>query len=141
MEKDFDKWNGIKKIINSEKNHPKFSNGEIWWCSVGVNVGLEQDGKGEMFRRPVLVYRKISSDIFIGMPLSRTYQRNERFSETVIVGKKITHVLISQVRLFSVRRLDSMIVKIPDNVYERIILKTKNLKPLYKKCPPSLLKG
>ena len=45
--KEFDKWNELKKKLhNSEK--PKkfyFREREIWWCSLGLNIGFEEDGK------------------------------------------------------------------------------------------------
>ena len=45
--KDFDKWNNSKKLIN-ENNRQVFGYPrEVWWCSLGVNVGSEIDGKNE----------------------------------------------------------------------------------------------
>jgi hypothetical protein len=61
MFKDFDEWNEEKK--NFEKYSPEsliFHEREIWWCSLGVNLGDEQDGKNNLFERPVLVVRKTS---------------------------------------------------------------------------------
>lgn len=49
MEKEFDAWSLIKKQIHSMEGrafaHPR----EIWWCSLGINVGAEIDGKHENF--------------------------------------------------------------------------------------------
>ena len=59
MEKDFDKWNELKKKIDTrediEENEIFIKNRQIWWCSIGLNVGSEQNGHGEVFERPVLV--------------------------------------------------------------------------------------
>ncbi len=43
MEKDFDKWNNQKKIINLRSNNTDFfyHEREVWWCAIGVNVGFE----------------------------------------------------------------------------------------------------
>jgi mRNA interferase MazF len=54
MEKDFDRWNACKKTTQTHRP-PLFSEGQVWWCRLGANVGDEQDGKGESFLRPVLV--------------------------------------------------------------------------------------
>ncbi len=53
MQKEFDTWNIHKKEI--EENIPTYfvNKREIWWCSLGVNVGGEQDGVGEFFERPM----------------------------------------------------------------------------------------
>ena len=41
---------------------------DIWWVSVGVNVGFEEDGKNDNFVRPVLVLKKFNNDMFLGIP-------------------------------------------------------------------------
>jgi mRNA interferase MazF len=59
MKKDFRKWHFRKKLVHESKNIPYFYEREIWWCSIGLNVGYEQDGKNDNFERPVLVLKKI----------------------------------------------------------------------------------
>ena len=44
MKKDFDNWNKEKKKINYKNTNRFYHAREIWWCSLGVNVGFEQDG-------------------------------------------------------------------------------------------------
>ena len=48
-EKDFDKWNIIKKQVNTKEviRDLFFYEREVWWCSLGLNVGYEQDGKND----------------------------------------------------------------------------------------------
>ena len=70
MEKDFDKWNLKKKELENSSEKFFFKTGEIWWCSVGLNVKTESCGKGEDYQRPVLILRKLSQENFIGIPLS-----------------------------------------------------------------------
>ena len=63
--KDFDKWNKRKKKIdyNNTKNIlPKIK--EVWWLSIGLNVGVEEDGKNSNFERPVLVVRVFNRQCF-----------------------------------------------------------------------------
>ncbi len=31
------------------------------WCSIGINVGDEEDGKNELYERPVLVIKKFNA--------------------------------------------------------------------------------
>jgi mRNA interferase MazF len=55
MIKDFDSWGQFKKKLDLSDRvfyvHPR----EVWWCSLGLNIGTEIDGKNENFERPVLV--------------------------------------------------------------------------------------
>jgi mRNA interferase MazF len=55
MEKDFDRWNKKKKALNETDFTDYVHEREVWWCALGVNVGLEADGKHDNFERPVLV--------------------------------------------------------------------------------------
>ena len=57
MEKDFDRWNINKKRLHSQNVLHFYHEREIWWCSLGVNIGFEQDGTGKNFDRPVIVVR------------------------------------------------------------------------------------
>jgi len=56
--KDFDNWNNIKKKLDKSDQNQSFYEKEIWWCSVGINVGSEHDGKGNRFMRPVYILKK-----------------------------------------------------------------------------------
>jgi hypothetical protein len=62
MKKDFDGWIKKKKSLHesSKEKAAYFYEREIWWCSIGINIGFEQDGKNEHFERPVLVLRKFN---------------------------------------------------------------------------------
>ena len=64
MPDDFDKWNNKKKQLHVRTNAPTFKEREVWWCSLGANIGTEQNGKGQNFTRPVLVLRKFSTSQF-----------------------------------------------------------------------------
>ena len=70
--KDFNKWHLVKSEIENTTRSELFREQEIWWCSIGENIGFEQDGKNEMFERPVLVMKKFSSDVFFGIPMTST---------------------------------------------------------------------
>ena len=65
MQEKFDEWNEIKKQINSSQTLKYPSVGKIYWCSVGYNVGREVYGKGDRFRRPVLVLNVLPNKMFL----------------------------------------------------------------------------
>lgn len=47
-----------------------FKEREVWWCSIGMNIGVEIYGKGKKFTRPVLIFRKFNKDSFLGIPFT-----------------------------------------------------------------------
>ena len=101
MEKDFDNWNNLKKNIN-DRNPVYVSEREVWFCSVGLNVGSEQDGKNENYERPVLVIKKITSNTFIGIPLTSNKKKGSWY---VPIDSMDSSAIITQIKLFDTRRL------------------------------------
>ncbi len=69
MENDYDNWNNLKKDT-SKKNRVFFDKGEIWFLSMGKNIGDEEDGKNQNFERPVLITRKFNNNVFLSVPLT-----------------------------------------------------------------------
>mgnify|MGYP001616502825 FL=1 len=66
--KDFDRWNTIKKTLDATEIFTPFKEGEVWWASLGVNIGREEDGKHEKFERPVIVLKKYNRDKLLIAP-------------------------------------------------------------------------
>lgn len=120
--KDFDGWNKIKKKIDAEK--PLYvSEREIWFCYVGLNVGSEQNGKHEMFERPVLVVKKVTNNTFIGLPMTSNKKKGSWYVE---VNSTNSSAIISQIRLFDTRRLARKIQTITTTEFELIRKKIKD---------------
>jgi mRNA-degrading endonuclease toxin of MazEF toxin-antitoxin module len=126
MEKDFDKWNNIKKKLEFKKQKFFFKEGEIWWMSVGVNIAVESCGKGEVFRRPVLVFRKLSGDSFIGLPLSSKDKIGTWFTDITINDQKRS-VLLYQIRMFSANRFESRLATLDENDFKKVKEKLEQL--------------
>ena len=64
-------WLRMTVVLKSRRLAPTFNEGDIWWCSVGINIGSEIFGKGKNFSRPVIVFKKIGKDSFLGIPLTK----------------------------------------------------------------------
>lgn len=49
--KQFDLWNKKKKYVEARAHSENLylHEREVWWCSVGVNIGVEIDGKNNVF--------------------------------------------------------------------------------------------
>lgn len=126
MIKDFDSWNNIKKKLENKKQKFFFKEGEIWWMSVGVNIAAESCGKGELFRRPVLVFRKLSGDSFIGLPLSSKEKTGTWFCDIIINDQKRS-VLLYQIRMFSANRFESRMATLDQGDFKRVKEKLEQL--------------
>lgn len=120
MQKDFEKWHNAKTEINGSLRRLFFHEREVWWCSIGVNVGFEQDGKGKEFTRPVLVFKKFNNEIFWALPLSTRIKKG-KFYQTIDLGDNLTRVVIvSQLRLIDAKRLIDKVGVISKNNYLNI---------------------
>ncbi len=119
MEKDFDKWNLKKKDIESLSQKFLFKTGEIWWCSVGLNVKAESCGKGENYQRPVLILKKLSRESFIGIPLSTKKKEGTWFCEITIHGEK-RYALLYQIRMFSSNRFQRRLASLDDADFKKV---------------------
>ena len=93
--------------------------GEIWWCAVGENVGVEINGKNEEFSRPVLVLKKLSKYGFMGIPLTSQEHVGSWYVEFVFQDKKQTAVL-AQARVISVFRLYKKMGTVPNSDLEMV---------------------
>lgn len=100
----YDVWNIKKQIINQKKGRKHFKERDVVFINIGENIGYEQNGKGNEFLRPVLVYKKFSTEIFLGIPLTRTSKDSHFYSSFNFKGKTSTAIL-SQIRLFDAKRI------------------------------------
>jgi mRNA-degrading endonuclease toxin of MazEF toxin-antitoxin module len=124
--KDFDKWNEVKKIIDYEKCELFFKERDIFWMKVGENIGHEQNGKGDKFQRPVLVIKKYSKDMFLGVPLTSTMRDGSFFFQFELDGSMSTALLV-QHKLFSSKRCMKKIGKIDSENFKKLKEKLINL--------------
>ncbi len=45
MQKDFNNWNSLKQELDKNEKVLFFKEREVWWCSIGLNLGHEENGK------------------------------------------------------------------------------------------------
>jgi len=133
--KDFDGWIAKKKEYHYRKTKPPmFKERDIWWASIGVNVGFEEDGKHEKFIRPVLVIKKFNQELFLGIPMS-TKIKDNRYYVQVTVKNKTVSVLISQIRVFSAKRIQDKLAELDEADFVKLrkeVTKMINFSPLPK---------
>ncbi|MBQ3309863.1 type II toxin-antitoxin system PemK/MazF family toxin [Candidatus Saccharibacteria bacterium] len=107
-------WTSVKDKLHRSNGRPGFNDGQIWWCAIGENIGVEENGKSAKYSRPVLIIKRLNADSFVCVPLTSVPQSGERFYSFTFNGQLETAVL-SQVRTLSVSRLYNRIGTIPSN--------------------------
>jgi mRNA interferase MazF len=126
MEKNFDKWNKLKKSLEWFKNKILFKEWDIWWTSIWVNIWEESCWKWEKFRRPVLVIKKLSSTNCIVIPLSSKIKTWTWFAQYKIHWIIYT-ALLYQIKMLNIKRFESREWQIHINDFNEIKKRLKNL--------------
>ena len=128
----FDKWNEVKKELE-QKTGTGVANGEVYWLSVGQNLGSETYGKGADFKRPVLVLNKVYIknyiNAFVGVPLSsKASQKSGCLYHKFTDKQGIKQVaLLAQIRLFDTKRVISNAnISVLKADFEKIKIKVKD---------------
>ena len=104
VEKDFDRWNKVKKETHEESAR-LYTVREIWWCRLGVNVGTEQDGSGRLFLRPIVIVRSFGPHTCVVIPLTTSPQEHPLRISIGFVKEKKASAILSQMRVVDTRRL------------------------------------
>jgi mRNA interferase MazF len=125
--KDFDTWNTEKKIVDAKIVNTElfFYPREIWWCSVGINIGVEADGKHENFERPMLIVRKFNANMVWALPLTTQGQSNKYYF-------KLNHeeikswIVLSQLKTISTKRFLRKVGSISEADFKEVIARLQN---------------
>ena len=121
-QKDFDKWNTIKQETD-KKILPDdffFYEREIWWCSLGKNIGVEVNGKDEGFERPGIILKVFNKDMIWILPITSSVKKSKFYYNFVFNNIKQS-VMITQIRTISSKRLRRKIGTISDSDFKRIL--------------------
>lgn len=97
-------WTKLKIRIHLSERDVYFREGEMWWASLGANVGHEQDGKNETFERPILILRKFNQHVLWAVPLSSKLKEGP-FYYTYFYRDEKFCACLTQLRLISSKRL------------------------------------
>lgn len=91
-------WLELKIRLWTKKDEVVFKQGEIWWCSLGFNLGEEIFGKGEKF----------TANSFMGLPLTTHGKNGSWYVEIETKGFK-RWALLNQARILDKKRLTNKI--------------------------------
>jgi len=119
MEKNFDGWNKVKKIL--ENRTPIFCNTrEIWWCSIGANIGAEASGKNELFERPVIVLKIYSTESILVAPLT-SKPKDDPYHFLITYAGQRGWAILSHARTISPKRLQRKLYRISKKQHKKIL--------------------
>ena len=122
MFKDFLSWFKLKpKLDNRNHKPPLISEGQIWWCHLGENIGTEINGKGKSFIRPVIIFKKLSQFTFLATPLSTQIKTgiwfvNIRFHQKEMVAS------LNQIKIIDYKRIENFMGFLESEYIEEIQL-------------------
>ncbi|MFA6024701.1 MAG: type II toxin-antitoxin system PemK/MazF family toxin [Candidatus Gracilibacteria bacterium] len=126
-EKNFDMWNEKKKKVDKKRILESFyfHEREIWWCTLGVNIGVEIDGKNTYFERPVLIIKKFNGMMFWGIPLTSKVNSNPHL--LLIHHSEGTSLAnLTQLRVFSSKRIHRKLGFIDKKSFSEVLFRLKN---------------
>lgn len=107
MEKRFPEWINVKEDLHKEAMPPPHVNeGDVWWISIGENVGSEINGKNKLFSRPVIILKKLSYDFYFVIPTTSKIRKGTwyiNFPKSPLIKTACLH----QARSIDYRRLSS----------------------------------
>ena len=127
MNKNFNNWNTVKKETQQITKKVYFKDRDIFWTKIGENIGFEQNGKGEEFQRPVLVVKRYTNDMFLGIPLSTTLREGSFYFQFSFLEDKQSTALLVQHKLYSNKRLIKKIGMINKIDFKNLQAKLHNL--------------
>ncbi len=117
--KEYDEWNTIKKHLNDTHRKVFAHDREIWWCSLGINIGTETDGKHENFNRPVLILKRFTEDMILVAPItSRIISNRFHIPISINSGKHKSSGKWAEIREISPKRLMRKIDTLPNSVFK-----------------------
>ena len=102
--KDFKNWHTEKNDLHENKVRAFFHEREVWFASIGVNVGFEQDGRGGKFLRPVIILKKFNNEVLWCIPLTKN-QKKGKYYFSFQLEEETSTAILSQIRLVDSKRL------------------------------------
>ena len=118
--KRFLEWIGLKQRLHEAVHQPPLvTEREIWWASIGDNVGSEINGKSTLFSRPVIIYKKLAHGFYFVVPTSTRPKTGSWFVPFNSIGRDM-FACLHQARIIDYRRLSSRLGKLDEDDFDRV---------------------
>ena len=116
----------IRLHLKPDRETVYFNEREVWWASLGVNIGYEENGKHDNFERPVLVLKKFNQYILWALPMTSKIRVGKYYFKIKYDGENYA-IILSQLRVISSKRLLRKIRMLPDNQFNDLRGRLKKL--------------
>ena len=123
----FDEWNEVKQKTHNTFRQVGFKQRDIFWLRAGQNIGSEEYGKGNEFQRPVLIVKKLTNNLFVGIPLTSKLKDNSNYFHVISYKSKKKYIensaMILQLKTFDKKRLMGKIGVLNQNQFKIVLEK------------------
>ena len=116
------------KVKLEEKNHipPLVKERDVWWMSLGKNIGSEINGKSELFSRPGIIIKKLSKSTYLIAPTT-TKQKTGTWYVPIKYEQKDMNICLHQIRVVDYRRLSTKLYQLDTEDFNRVKIQFWNL--------------
>ncbi len=114
-------WIQRKYTLHSRKYVPSFRERDIFWSSLGENIGSEENGKWTEYTRPVLIVRKFNRNLFLGILLSSKTKSENPFYVSITLGWENISAMTSQLRILDAKRLHKRIWTLDSSDFRKVL--------------------
>jgi mRNA-degrading endonuclease toxin of MazEF toxin-antitoxin module len=105
---------------HTDAPRPFYHAREVWWCTLGLNVGNEVDGTGSDHDRPVVVIRPFNAQTFFGVALTGHQRTGRYYFPLGIIDDREAAANLSQVRLLDTKRLIRKIGMLDEKTFRQL---------------------
>lgn len=124
----FSDWALLKPKLHFSENRGVFpKKREIWWASVGQNIGVEVNGKNKKFERPVLIVKVFNADFVLAVSISSQEKEGEYYYAFKNPAGEKNVVVLSQIKSISSKRLVRRIGEMQTADFSEIVARLKNM--------------
>lgn len=123
----FISWSGRKVDVHFQGRDEFYvSERDVWWASLGENVGSETNGKNFHFERPVIIIKRFSKDMLFVVPTTTKPKEGSWYHSVEYDGVQ-TKAILAQARTISAKRLIRKIGHLPPEQLSPLIEAFTNL--------------
>jgi mRNA interferase MazF len=118
--KKFIEWINLKEKLHNISAHvPLVKERDVWWVSIGENIGSEINGKSRLFSRPAVVLKKLARGLYLVAPTTSGFREGSWYVE-ILSGNKTSYICLHQVRVIDWRRLSSRMGSISSGDFKNL---------------------
>ncbi len=118
--KNFSEWMALKEKLDTTIHRAPFvSEGDMWWASLGENVGSEIGGKNTLFSRPVIILKKLAHEFYFVIPTSTKTKKGTWYVNFSHQARDMVACL-HQARAIDYRRLSSKLGTLDNEDFARV---------------------